>query len=121
VLTVRDRQRRVFEDLARERFVAETLRSLPEVFPGDARVGDPVAMRALIEDGIERAVRLGIEGGREVMLYVFLLHELGPSFEDAAGTRWIGDILRDPELAPSTRLDLIYARLELAARAQGAA
>jgi hypothetical protein len=112
MLVIRDRQMEVLDAPARERFIADTLLALPEVFPDDPRVLEHRAMRTLIEDGIARATRIGLTSGDEVMRYVFLLHELGPGFEDAAGTRWIGRVLRDAELPPSTRMEVVYARLE---------
>jgi hypothetical protein len=117
VLTIRSEQIAIFEAPARERFIEDVLCSLPEVFPGDPRVLDRPAMRVLIEEGIAGADRLGLKRGREITLYVFLLHELGPDFEDREPTRWIGSILRDPGLDPPAKLDLVYARLELASRA----
>ncbi|WP_240358323.1 MULTISPECIES: hypothetical protein [Myxococcus] len=112
MLVIRHAQLEALDAPAQEHFIEEILSALPEVFPGDARVLERQPMRALIEDGIARASRLGLTGGGEVSRYVFLLHELGPGFEDAARTRWMGRLLRDPELPPSVRMDAVYARLE---------
>lgn len=120
MLKIREAQVDALGRAAEERFVEETLVALPSVFPGDPRVEDHHAMRALIRDGVRRAVEHGITASREVMLYVFLLVELGPDFEARSETRWIGRILGDPTLAPALKLDLVYKRLELAAsRAEG--
>jgi hypothetical protein len=114
MLIIRPEQMAVFRAREHERFVEETLQSLPEVFPDDPRVQDEDAMRALIEDGIARAARHGLAGTREVALYVFLLHEFGPDFEARDKTRWMGGILGAADQRPAEKLDLIYTRLALA-------
>lgn len=111
MLTIRPPQLAVLGQATVDRFVDKTWAALPEVFPGDPRLADEPAMRAQIREGIAGAAGHGITGGREVTLYVFLLIEHGPGFEDAPKTRWMGKILRDPELHDAAKLDLIYARL----------
>ncbi|WP_426753463.1 hypothetical protein [Myxococcus sp. Y35] len=96
MLVIRHAQMEALDAPAHEHFIEEIFSALPDVFPGDARVLERQTMRALIEDGIARASRLGLTGGGEVSRYVFLLHELGPDFEDAARTRWIGRIRPAP-------------------------
>jgi hypothetical protein len=120
MLIIRREQLAVFRARDHQRFIEDTLQSLPEVFPGDPRVQDEHTMRELIEDGIARAARHGLTATREVSLYVFLLHEFGPDFETRGETRWMGAILRSTDKRPSEKLDLIYTRLELAqARQEG--
>ena len=102
----------------RERFVAKALADLARLFPGDPRLGDEPAMRARIEGAIERAVAYGIDGVREVSLFVFLAHELGPGFEEAPGRVWMKALLDDQALPASARLDVIYARLAAAEKAR---
>ncbi|WP_228558481.1 hypothetical protein [Myxococcus sp. AB056] len=119
MLRIRPEQMALMNAQGRERFIAETLQSLPSVFPGDARLQDARALRGAVEDGITHAERHGITDAREVTLYVFLFIEFGPGFEKAPATRWMGDLLMVAQRPASEKLNLIYARLELAQARQG--
>lgn len=119
MLRIRPEQMAFMNAQGRERFIEETLQSLPSVFPGDVRLQDARALRGAVEDGIARAERHAITEAREVTLYVFLFIEYGPGFEKAPATRWMGDLLTDARRPASEKLNLIYARLELARARQG--
>jgi hypothetical protein len=101
----------------RERFVAKALADLAHLFPGDPRLENELEMRAMVEGAIGRAAAYGIDGAREVSLFVYLVHELGPGFEDAPERRWMKALLGDASMPASARLDVIYARLAVAATA----
>jgi len=119
ILKIRQEQVALLDGEMRERFIERTLAGLPAVFPDDPRVRDERAMRALIEDGIARAAGFRITGAREVSLFVFLLHEYGPDFEEQEGRGWMGRILWDRGLGEGEKMDLIYTRLELASSRGG--
>jgi hypothetical protein len=110
-------RRAQFEAITRQRevLIERTRHALDELFPGDRRLEDEDATRKLIVDGIERAEELGILHAREVLLFVFLVFDLGLGFESASQTSWIGKLLRDPSLAPAEKMDVIYTRLAAAA------
>jgi len=102
-------------DPAREAYIKRTHENLVKLFPEDPRVKDEKAMRATIEDGIERAGGYGIHSQREVSLFIFLLHESGPDFERKGRNRWMERVLRDQGLEEQEKMDLIYKRLSIAA------
>lgn len=115
MLTIRKEQMDVFSDEMREDYIKRTLQNLAQLFPDDPAVKDEPAMRALIEDGIRRAEAYSITRLREVSLFVFLVKDLGPDFEKQPENAWVDELLLDPELEEQEKMDLIYARLELAA------
>ena len=100
----------------REAFVDNALRSLAKVFPGDARLADEKATRALVHDAIARAAEYDIARERELLLFIYLVFDQGPGFESRPDQPWIERILRDPGLGEPEKMDVIYTRLELAAR-----
>lgn len=118
MLLIRNAQLDALAVPQRQRFVDKALEDLGRLFPDDPRVRDRAAMRPAVEAAIDRAVTFGIDGPREVSLYVYLSHELGPAFEDAPGRRWMKALLHDRAMPAPARLDAIYARLEAAARAR---
>ncbi len=114
MLIIRNEQLPVLGFSQRQAFIDKSLADLKELFPGDARVQNESATRALIEDAVARAGKFGIESAREVSLFIFLVQELGAGFESEAGHEWMQPLLRDHTIPASARLDLLYARLEAA-------
>lgn len=115
MLTIRKEQMEVLGQEMREDYIRATLRNLVELFPDVPAVRDEALMRDLIEFGIARAEEYGITRSREVSLFIFLVQDLGRDFEKRPENVWIDELLQDPDLEEPEKMDLIYARLELAA------
>lgn len=111
MLTIRDEQFFVIATPALDRFVARLLLTFPDVFPGDERLLDAGAMDARVRAAVQYAVEFEIRDAQSLALFVFLYHEHGPSFADAAATRWMGPVLRDRRLDSRSKMSLIYTRL----------
>ena len=118
MLTIRKEQMEVLGEEMREDYFRTTMQNLAELFPDDPSVKDEAAMRDLIAFGIERAADYGLTRTREVSLFIFLIQDLGRDFEKQPEHGWIDELLQDPELEEQEKMDLIYARLELAAGAR---
>jgi hypothetical protein len=116
MLTIRHEQMAALVAPHRERFVRKMLADLAKLFPGDPRLEDEPATRAMIEDAVARAAVFDLEGTRELGLFIYLVHDYGPGFETAPDKSWMGALLRDQTLEARVKLDVIYARLEAAAR-----
>src|SRR5258705_7457945 len=99
----------------REDYITATLEDLAKLFPHEPAINDETATRALIELGIERAEQYGITRRREVTLFIFLVQDLGRDFEKQPENAWVEELLLDTELEEQEQIDLIYARMELAA------
>lgn len=115
MLTIRKEQMEVLGQEMREDYIVATLRNLAELFPDDPAVKDEALMRDLIDFGIVRAAEYGLTRRREVSLFIFLVHDLGRDFEKRPKNVWIDELLHDPELEEPEKMDLVYARIELAA------
>ena len=114
MLTIRKEQMGVLGEEMREEYFRTTMQNLAELFPDDPSVKDEAAMRDLIAFGIERASDYGVTRSREVSLFIFLIQDLGRDFEKQPEHAWIDELLQDPDLEEQEKMDLIYARLELA-------
>ncbi len=112
MLVIRPDQMEALAAPHRARFVQETLGSLAKVFPGDARLKDEAAVRALLDDACRRAEAYGIARERELRLFAYLVFEHGPGFEKHADKRWMETALRDASLDGQMKMDLIFARLK---------
>lgn len=120
MLVLRQSQMDALAAPQREIFLQNAAESLRQVFPDDARHADQKAVRALIEDTIERAKPYELASERELLLFLYLLFDQGPGFESRSHQTWIERTLRDGSLEPREKMDLIYARLEAAQKRGGA-
>jgi hypothetical protein len=116
MLVLRQSQVEALAAPQREVFVGNALRSLAKLFPDDARLADEKAMRALVNDAIVRATAYDLARERELLLFIYLVFDQGPGFESRPDQPWIERILRDPSLDEREKMDVVYTRLELAAR-----
>jgi hypothetical protein len=115
MLVIRNAQMAALGRPMLERYVRKTLRDIRELFPGDPRFEEEAAVRALIGHGISSARRYGIEGEREVSLYIFLACEYGSDFDTQGDKPWIQSLLAAENLDASSKMDLIYERLRILA------
>jgi hypothetical protein len=120
VLTIRDEQLTTMNADDRARIAEIVLASMPSVFPGDPRVLDRSGAQALVDQAFARAAQYRIHSTREVTLFAFLLHDLGPEFEQRVDLAWMRSILVHDHLAAREKMDVIYARLRRASGAGGA-
>ena len=115
MFTIRQEQMDHLGASKREEFVESTRQNLEQMFPYEPSIKDEPVVRSLIEFGIERAGQYGISRGREVMLFIFLVQDMGRDFEKQSNNVWVQELLADTELEEQEKMDLIYARLQLAA------
>jgi hypothetical protein len=116
MLTIRPGQLETLLAPHRESFVQQARVSLARLFPDDPRLGDPEVIRSVVLDAISRASAYGIEAGREVLLFLFLIFERGPGFESRPGQSWMERTLRDEQLDQSEKMSIVYARLRQSER-----
>ena len=116
MLTIRREQMAALSACQREHYITRMVRKLDQLFPRNSSADDDQTRRALVVDGIARAARYEITSEREVALFVFLMKEYGPGFEQQKDKRWMESILADKILDEQEKMDLIYKRLELIQR-----
>jgi hypothetical protein len=107
MLTIRKAQFAVFEERAaialRVRLLEWVKRLHPEVFEGLS----PATLGDLVELGVLSAARFGIEKEADLVRFLHLMVELGPTFPDQEEYSWTAKILRDEALAPAERLRMV--------------
>ena len=116
MFVIRKEVMEVFEAHMREQFIQKTVAQVHAVFPEAAQRQGPPALRALIENGLEKAGSYQILSEREVMLFIDLMMELGSNFLDQPKHKWIDATLQNPEFNEHQKLDIIYQRLEAMAK-----
>jgi hypothetical protein len=69
-------------------------------------------LEAFVDRAVERARTHGLTSKREVCLYLNVSMALGESFEEAPGTAWAGEFLKDPGVpVPSERIARLHAEV----------
>jgi hypothetical protein len=116
MLVIRQQQMEELVAQHREDFFRRAAKSLARLFPEDPRHADEEAVRALIADAVEHAGRYGIKREREQLLFLFLAFDQGLGFESRPGQAWIEKTLRDDTFDQRDKMEIIYARLEAAAK-----
>lgn len=113
MLVIRNVQMAAFARPARERFIRKSIRDVAELFPEHPVCRDEAALREWIEHGIAAAARYGIQGEREVSLFLFLIFEFGRDFDRQPEREWMRALLNAGNLDGAAKLDLIYERLRI--------
>jgi len=94
----------------RERAAAFVRDHFPEAYE---RLGSE-AVAASIEASLDKSFRYELEGDQDVLVLLELMYRWGFEFDDDPAYPWVRGELTDPDLEPSTRLDLVvqgFARL----------
>ena len=66
-------------------------------------------LRLAVMEGIERGLFYGIQGDRDVCLFIDLLFAFGPTFDEEEDYSWTHAFLRNHRLDSATKMRLIYA------------
>jgi hypothetical protein len=104
------------EEMAFEARVAERLRAHFEALAGQSDED----LRAFVRLGRERAAAYGMRAPYHVSLYVGAMAELGADFDRSGAFPWATEILEHPDVDPTTKITVLYARIEDDRRASGA-
>lgn len=107
MLTIRGEQMNAFGDHAVRAFDERMARHLRVMYPErTARVGQDKLLGA-VRAGREKAAGYGVVLEDDVQRFLELMTVYGRSMDKRPKTRWIGDILRDPTLTGSAKIDRI--------------
>jgi len=116
MLMIRREQMAALGACQQERYIMRMVRKLDQLFPRNSQADDDQARRALVVNGIARAARYEITSEPEVALFVFLMKEYGPGFEQQKDKHWMESILADKTMDEQEKMAVIYKRLELIQR-----
>ncbi len=107
-MVIRDEQIEVFAKAFSERFKEQATQHLKSCFPEECeRIGDE-GVRHLIELGVRRAKRWGLESGRHVCRYLDLMVVLGPYFDQDPRLPWLRRLLGAQSVDVDERMDRVH-------------
>lgn len=121
MLTIRDPQLRAIARAHERRFLRRAEKHLWTTLPDECAELGAERVREIVETALVRARGYGLERDYDILRFLNLMMLFGADFDDDDAYPWAREILRDEELEPLTRLELIDQRAtaELAA-AKGA-
>jgi hypothetical protein len=108
---VRQSQIDAFARAAVDDFVARMVARLERFFPDQSRDLGAAGLEARVREGVDRAARRGIEREYHVCLYLDVMMELGPRFDEDPSLPWARALLEDPALGPATGVDVLHTRV----------
>jgi hypothetical protein len=104
MLVIRQEQLDVFERRGVRELEEKIVAHVRAFFPERAAAMDATALRSCVEDGVQRAVRRGIELEHDICVYVDLVVVFGPGFEDDDGYPWAKVLVEDSPASPGERV-----------------
>lgn len=111
MLVIRERQMKVFREVALRRFVDQMARHIETTFPERARALGDEGTRRLVGDGIARAGAYGIRSERSVALFIDLMVLLGEEFDCDDTHAWMRPVLEHSRVPDGAKLDEILRQL----------
>ncbi len=112
MLRLRKEHLAAFEAHVVNLFISRVIAHAKAVWPVEcAELGDPV-VGEIVRGGIQRAAALGLSTEHDLVRYVDLSFILAKDFESSPLAGWTRPILADRMLAPRSKLDRLYQRME---------
>lgn len=108
-LRIRSEQLQALEPASREQFVRRAVAHLEEFFGEQLELLGPAHTRTLVEYGMKRCDRRGIESERDVLLWLTLMVVLGSDFDTDPQYPWVETSwgrLADADI--SARVDVVF-------------
>ena len=112
MLIIRKEQKTVLEAYMSAQFRTRLLAFIRGNLREETRAQTDAELRKLIDEGITRSARYGITTERDISLYVSLMIQHSPHFEEKPDMQWAKRIQVKPELPGQTKLALITQMLD---------
>lgn len=109
MLILRSAQIAAMGDQLKERFVRLMLAHLEEHFPNRVAILGPAKAREYVLEGIAKAQGFGIVAEQDVAGVIHFMFEATLQFDLVPGFEWAVAALQAPELAPTERVDRLFA------------
>lgn len=109
-MTITSEEFAAFDEEAARKFRSDVTGHIAECFPDDDRVLKADDFPVFVADEIDAAKACGMETEYDIVRYVQVSFLLGSDFPTQH--RWAARILRDPELAPTDKMDLLFEEAE---------
>lgn len=111
MLTIRDQQLLVLENLPRDEFETQLMRHLSRFYPRECRLAGSEQMRRFVAAGVGRAARYGFRSRREATLYVTLMVMLGSEFDEDPQIPWAKHELQEGDISdPGSLIEAVFDR-----------
>jgi hypothetical protein len=112
MLKLRKEHLAAFEAHVVNLFISRVVAHVKVVWPAEcAELGDPV-VGEIVRGAIQRGATLGLATEYDLVRYVDLSFILAKDFETNPLAGWTRSILADKMLAPRSKLDRLYQRME---------
>lgn len=112
MLTISKEQMESLSALTRRRYVEKTVPSLRKLFPEQTEKQSDEELRAAVEQGVDRAGKYKITGGREVTLFINFMFGIGKDFDSQAANEWMKKLLEHTDLEQNEKMDTICKRVQ---------
>src|SRR4051812_32188106 len=112
MLIIRDNQMDAMRQEAVKGFERRMVQHLNEFFPRECRRAGDERVRAAISQGIARAAKYAITSEIDVARYIDLSVVLGLDFDAGKRHPWAAEILKNSNLKPGAKLQLIFDRVK---------
>jgi hypothetical protein len=109
-MIIRDEQLDAFRAARAASFEQRLFLHLHKYFPERCAVMGGEAVRHSIRRGVARARSYGIICERDVARFLNHVYFLGPDFDTDPKYPWAQDILRDPAIPPSSKMQRLSSR-----------
>jgi hypothetical protein len=111
MLTIRNEQMRVFDDLAFRQFIRRIAADGRKRLPGCCSCLSDADLLTLCEESVATAATYGITDASDVPIIVDLVIAHGPGFAALDPFAWAGPLLTDPALSGDVKVAMLMERM----------
>jgi hypothetical protein len=95
----------------RRRFVEGTRAWLRDKYARKLETMKDDDLRALIRQGIERAMKYGIDTEASMALFIELMVAIAPDFDDREEAGWLKGLLENPQVPAQEKAEFVHRQL----------
>ncbi len=110
MLVIRPEQMAVLSAYTSDQFEQRMIEHLRDTFPERTQDLPDERIRLVVRDGMKKADGYHIEYEDDIRRFIEYMVIYGARFDVREESRWIGDVLRRPDLGGTAKMDLIDAR-----------
>ncbi len=112
MLTIRKEQMNVLSSYMLKSFKDRMFKHIAADFPKQYKELEEAGTRDLVQQGIEKANKHGIERECDVATLIELMVEFSPAFEAHPGRAWAPRILKHPTLSGQAKVESLCHRMK---------
>ena len=112
MLTIRKEQTEAMELVELQKFKKKVSIHLKKIWPENCQNMGDTELYASIDQGLQKAQRYGFKSEYDIVRFIDLMYTLSMDFDDDNGDPEINSLLQNNELMPTSKMDLIYDKVE---------